>query len=71
MFIAGVIHDHEDPCHPWESPDDPQHHAELAGLVLEGAAEYGAEIEMIDLADHPVIPCTACEACSAEWYLCP
>ena len=37
---------------------------ELAGLVLEGAAEAGAEIEMIDLADHGVIPCTACEACS-------
>ena len=36
----------------------------LAGLVLEGAAEAGAETEMIDLADHPVIPCTACEACS-------
>jgi multimeric flavodoxin WrbA len=36
----------------------------LAGLVLEGAAEAGAEIEMIDLADHLVIPCTACEACS-------
>jgi multimeric flavodoxin WrbA len=32
--------------------------------VLEGAAEAGAETEMIDLADHPVIPCTACEACS-------
>ena len=27
MFIAGVIHDHEDPCHPRESPDDPQHYA--------------------------------------------
>jgi multimeric flavodoxin WrbA len=36
----------------------------LAGLVLEGAAEAGAETEMIDLADYPVIPCTACEACS-------
>jgi multimeric flavodoxin WrbA len=36
----------------------------LAGLVLEGAAEAGAEIEMIDIADHLVIPCTACEACS-------
>ena len=32
--------------------------------MLEGAAEAGAEIEMIDLADHRVIPCTACEACS-------
>jgi len=36
----------------------------LAGLVLEGAAEAGAETEIIDIADHPVIPCTACEACS-------
>ena len=36
----------------------------FAGLVLEGAAEAGAETEMIDLADHPVIPCTACDACS-------
>ena len=36
----------------------------LAGLVLEGAAEAGAETEMIDLTDHAVIPCTACEACS-------
>jgi multimeric flavodoxin WrbA len=36
----------------------------LAGLVLEGAAEAGVETEMIDLADYPVIPCTACEACS-------
>jgi multimeric flavodoxin WrbA len=36
----------------------------LAGLVLEGAAEGGAETGMIDLADHHIIPCTACEACS-------
>jgi multimeric flavodoxin WrbA len=36
----------------------------LAGLVLEGAAEGGAETEMIDLADYRVTPCTACEACS-------
>jgi multimeric flavodoxin WrbA len=36
----------------------------LAGLVLEGAAEAGAETEMIDLADHRIISCTACEACS-------
>jgi multimeric flavodoxin WrbA len=36
----------------------------LAGLVLEGAAEGGAETEMIDLADYRVTPCNACEACS-------
>lgn len=36
----------------------------LAALVLEGAADAGAETEMIDLADYRVTPCTACEACS-------
>jgi multimeric flavodoxin WrbA len=36
----------------------------LAALVLEGAAEAGAETEMIDLADYRVTPCTACDACS-------
>jgi multimeric flavodoxin WrbA len=36
----------------------------LAGFVLEGAADAGAETEMIDLADYRIIPCTACEACS-------
>ncbi|MEN6444116.1 MAG: flavodoxin family protein [Methanoregula sp.] len=36
----------------------------LAGLVLEGAADAGAETEMIDLADYRVTPCTACEGCS-------
>ncbi|MEN6395365.1 MAG: flavodoxin family protein [Methanoregula sp.] len=36
----------------------------LAGFVLEGAADAGAETEMIDLADYRVIPCTACEACA-------
>ena len=36
----------------------------LAGFVLEGAADAGAETEMIDLADYHVTPCTACEACS-------
>jgi multimeric flavodoxin WrbA len=35
----------------------------LAGLILEGAAEAGAETEMIDLADYRITPCTACEAC--------
>jgi multimeric flavodoxin WrbA len=36
----------------------------LANFVLEGAAEAGAETGMIDLCDHRVTPCTACEACS-------
>jgi multimeric flavodoxin WrbA len=36
----------------------------LAGFVLEGAADAGAETEMIDLAEYRIIPCTACEACS-------
>ena len=36
----------------------------LAGPVLEGAAEAGAETDMIDLCDLRVTPCTACDACS-------
>ena len=36
----------------------------LAALVLEGAADSGAETEMIDLADYHITPCTACEGCS-------
>ena len=36
----------------------------LAGFVLEGAAEAGAETGMIDLCDFRVTPCTACEGCS-------
>ncbi|MHB8162926.1 MAG: flavodoxin family protein [Methanoregula sp.] len=36
----------------------------LASFVLEGAAEAGAETEMIDLCDVRVTPCTACDACS-------
>lgn len=36
----------------------------LAQFVLEGAAEAGAETEMIDLCDLRIIPCTACDACS-------
>jgi multimeric flavodoxin WrbA len=38
----------------------------LAGFVLAGAGEAGAETEMIDLCDHQVIPCTACEACTVN-----
>jgi multimeric flavodoxin WrbA len=36
----------------------------LAGFVLEGASEAGAETEMIDLCDFRVTPCTACEGCT-------
>jgi multimeric flavodoxin WrbA len=36
----------------------------LADFVLKGAAEAGAETDMIDLADYQVTPCTACDACS-------
>lgn len=37
---------------------------QLAGYVLAGAADAGAETEMIDLCDYRIVPCTACEACS-------
>jgi multimeric flavodoxin WrbA len=36
----------------------------LAQFLLEGAAEAGAETEMIDLCDLRISPCTACEGCS-------
>ncbi len=36
----------------------------LAAHVLEGAAEAGAETEMIDLCDLSITPCTACDACT-------
>jgi multimeric flavodoxin WrbA len=36
----------------------------LADFVLQGAADAGAETEMIDLCDFRVTPCTACEGCS-------
>jgi len=37
---------------------------QLAQSVLDGAAETGAETEMIDLCDLRITPCTACEGCS-------
>ncbi|WP_321506205.1 flavodoxin family protein [uncultured Methanoregula sp.] len=37
---------------------------QLAGFVLEGAAEAGAETEIVDLCDLRITPCTACEGCS-------
>jgi multimeric flavodoxin WrbA len=36
----------------------------LVNFILEGAAEAGAETEIIDLCDCRVTPCTACEGCS-------
>ncbi len=36
----------------------------LAQFILEGAAEAGAETDMIDLCDLRIVPCTACDACS-------
>lgn len=33
-------------------------------FVLDGAAEAGAETEIVDLCDLRVTPCTACEGCS-------
>ena len=36
----------------------------LAQFLLDGAAEAGADTEMIDLCDLRVTPCTACESCS-------
>jgi len=37
---------------------------QLANFVLEGAAEAGAETELVDLCDLKITPCTACEGCS-------
>ena len=39
-------------------------HTETCRFCIEGAADAGAETEMIDLADYRIIPCTACEACT-------
>jgi multimeric flavodoxin WrbA len=36
----------------------------LVLFVLEGAAEAGAETELIDLCDLRITPCVACEGCS-------
>ncbi|MFA5254208.1 MAG: flavodoxin family protein [Methanoregula sp.] len=36
----------------------------LASFVLAGAAEAGAETEIVDLADLRIVPCTACDACA-------
>jgi multimeric flavodoxin WrbA len=36
----------------------------LTNLVLEGAANAGAETELLDLCDLRITPCTACEGCS-------
>jgi multimeric flavodoxin WrbA len=38
----------------------------LAGFLLAGAEEAGAETDLIDLADLQIVPCTACESCSLD-----
>lgn len=38
----------------------------LAGLVLAGAEDAGAGVDLIDLADLQIVPCTACESCSLD-----
>ncbi len=38
----------------------------LAGLVLAGAEEAGAEVDLIELADLQIVPCLACESCSLD-----
>lgn len=37
---------------------------QLTQFVLDGAAEAGAETEIVDLCDLRITPCTACEGCS-------
>ncbi len=37
---------------------------QLVQYVLDGAAEAGAETEIVDLCDLHITPCTACEGCS-------
>jgi multimeric flavodoxin WrbA len=36
----------------------------LAQFVLDGAADAGAETELVDLCDLHITPCTACEGCA-------
>ncbi len=38
----------------------------LVNFVLAGAEDAGAGIDLIDLADLQVVPCTACESCSLD-----
>lgn len=38
----------------------------LAGFVLAGAEEAGGMVDIIDLADLQIVPCTACESCSLD-----
>ncbi|NVO65744.1 flavodoxin family protein [Methanofollis tationis] len=38
----------------------------LARWVLDGAADAGAEVDLIDLADLRITPCIACESCSLD-----
>jgi multimeric flavodoxin WrbA len=36
----------------------------LAGFLLEGAAKVNSETEILDLTNHRITPCTACDACA-------
>jgi len=38
----------------------------LAGFLLAGAEEAGAEVDLIDLADMRIAPCIACDSCSLD-----
>ncbi len=38
----------------------------LAGFVLAGAKDAGAEVDIIEIADLRITPCTACESCSLD-----
>ncbi|MCT8337167.1 flavodoxin family protein [Methanoculleus sp. Afa-1] len=38
----------------------------LVNFVLAGAEEAGAVVDLIDLADMEIAPCTACESCSLD-----
>jgi len=38
----------------------------LANFVLAGAKDAGAGVDLIDLADLQIVPCTACESCSLD-----
>ena len=55
---------YENHRHSRKPTDCPQHDAKTCGIRSEGAADVGAETEMIDLCDYRITPCTACEGCS-------
>lgn len=38
----------------------------LTSLLLAGANDAGAEVDLVDLTDLQIVPCTACESCSLD-----